>query len=229
MPDVSRTIILEYADTVQNKLFNKECANTVFLATTDTTTIVPYPVLKTTDGVRDYDVSDANLSQAMTINGISTTARSVSLCFIQSTTQYGYGLNERYWQDEIDILMPNPWSAYNATRVRFRKWPVYLIPRREIEPARVVFFDNPGATTTKFYLQIHLRPIELTSENISFSLDVDNWYDVLIDGVVGLHEQATNGNSESYQRFLKDGCRKFWANENNGDQGAPLRPAVHEC
>lgn len=229
LPDVSRTIILEYADTIQNLLFNHNCFNTTFLATADTTTVVPYPVMQTTAGVRDYKVIDANLSQAMTINGYSTLARVVSLVFIRSTTQYGYGLNEKYWQDEIDVLMPNPWSAYNATRTRFRKWPAAYIPRREIEPPRVVFFDDPGTTTDKYYLTIHLRPVPMTSESIPMSLDSDTYYDIVCDGIVGMWEEINNGSSDKYQKFLTVGRRKFWSEENQGDQGSPIQPMVHEC
>jgi len=223
--DWSRTSILDLLNTVQHIMCDHDCEQMTY--TCDNSNF-PVPFLKTTAGIIEYEIIDANLSSNITISNYATSCRRVSNLFIKSNGDYTQNYNQNYRREPFAYGNVNP-SYMNNTGITFERWPARFIDARGVQPAKVIFLEDPGLTTDKFYVEFFTNPIELSSESIPMSFNVTEFFDVILDGVVGLVEQAEHGESKRWDKFMTTGCKKFWSNINKGNENRLLRIQRKEC
>jgi hypothetical protein len=211
---------------VQHQMFDHDCEASLFL--TDNSNF-PLPYLETVAGTIEYELTNANLSQDIAINGYATSVRSVKDLFIRIDTPYNVDYNRQFWRENFNYTNINPWYTKSLAHVTFQRGPAQFIPKRGIQNAKVVFPEDPSTYTNRWFVECYLNPVELSSESIPLSVNSDQFFDVVLDGVVGLIEQAEHGKSERYDRFMQLGLKKFWSESNKGAENRPLKIQTHEC
>ena len=224
--DWSRTSILDLLNTVQHILCDHDCEQMLF--TCDNSDF-PVPYLTTTDGTIEYEITDANLSNAIELNGYSTSCRRVKDIFIKNSSPYNVDYQRQYRRDNFQYAGVNPWYSKSLAHITFERVPARFTDKRGLQNAKVIFPESPQTYSDKYLIEFYMNPIELSSESISMSLNTSEFFDVLLDGVVGLIEQSEHGKSERYDRFMNEGCKKFWGNTNKGNENRPLQIQKVEC
>lgn len=225
LPEVGRTTILGWLNLVQNKLFSQNCANTLLF---DTAQEFPFPYLKTTDSVLTYNLNSTYLTVTPAINGYATTVRAVKDLYIEVNTSYDSSTRQ-YGGERFVRARSNPGYTKTLIRNSWERVPRITIKQTGAQATHVIFPENPGTYTNRYIIECYLNAISLTAETIPLSVNGDEYFDVLLDGVVGYSELVANGNSERWQRFLTVGCNKFWTGMNEGDEFRPLQIGKHEC
>jgi hypothetical protein len=224
--DWSRTSILDLLNTVQHIMCDHDCDQMVF--TCDNSDF-PVPFLSTTTGTIEYEVTNANLSNNITLNGYATTCRRVKDIFIKIDSPYEVDYQRQYWRETFSYSNINPWYTKSLAHVTFERVPARFIDKRGIQNAKVIFPEDPQTHTDRYYIEFWMNPVELSSESIPMSVNTSEFFDVILDGVVGLIEQSEHGQSERYDRFMNSGCKKFWTNINKGYENKPLQIQRKEC
>lgn len=103
---------------------------------------------------------------------------------------------------------------------------VTTYPRTRSQNARVIFRDDPGDTTQKFYHAYYLEPASIVSENIQLQVE-EQYHDIVIEGCVAWIRRIEYGNSDEWNdwRFNKMPAT-YWSEQNNQpaiDDLIPLR------
>ena len=209
-PSYNRDRIREYLDKAQRALFNKDCAQTIWLNYSDDT--FPLPFLVTTEGKLGYDIntasfvdSDGVAISSFTVGSYTVTPRKVRTVFQQWSTTDTSTFNRAYLGESFTWAGINDNWMSRLARLEFRKAPAHISDKTGLRGPYIQFYEDPGATTDTYYVEFYYGPLELTSESIPLSIDADVWEEALTDGVVGYLEDSGNGNSERLNRF-----RTYW-------------------
>lgn len=222
LPSVSRTIILDWLDIVQNIMFGHDCQNTLLY---DTAQTWPLPFVKTTAGTLSYELTSANLTVAPTINGYATSVRSVKDLYLKSSDAYNSEYSKRYMREVIQKVAKNP--DYYGAQTQFRKYPFQFVAKRGIQNAKIIFAEDPGTYTDRYIIECYLNAVPLASENIPLSVNGDEWFDALRKGVVGYSEVVAYGKSDQWNEFKEIECKRYWGNSNKGDELRPNQIQPH--
>ena len=85
-------------------------------------------------------------------------------------------------------------------------------------PAKIIFNSNPGVRD--FYIECYKLPTEMLTESDPLEVPVSSVMPHFYNGVVGLIEKAEHGESNAYERFMKEGLEmiRFEANINVNSQ-----------
>ena len=225
-PDWSRSSILDLLNTVQHIMCDHDCEQMIYTCDNED---FPVPFLKTTSGTISYEVADANLSNAIMIGGYATTCRRVKRIFIQIDSPYSVDYNRKYRREVMEYGNINPWYMSGQPNVSYEIIPARFVDQRGIQNATIIFPEDPGTHEDKYYVEFYANPIELSSESIPMTLNTSEFFDVILDGVVGLVEQAEHGESRRWEKFMGEGCKRFWSNINKGDDNKVLRIRKREC
>jgi hypothetical protein len=225
LPDIGRVRILSWLDMVQGLMFNHDCGNTMCQDVANPSGF-PYPILKTVAGTYEYEITDANLLHSIEINGYSTVCRSIAQLYIMSTDAYKISYLMKFLGEKYTKLNPNP-SRFPITY--FQTIACKQYPRREIQPAKVIFPEDPGTHTDLYYIDFYMKAIPLTDESIPMSMDSDEWFDTIVKGVTGYAEKVLSGESKNWNEFINIDRKKFWIDANKGNEETPLQIAHREC
>jgi hypothetical protein len=176
----------------------------IYLNTSDDT--FPYPILKTVDDTLSYEVAAANFKDsdgtdiaAFTWNGNTVTCRSVKNVFIQTTSGFSY--NPRYRGDYLDVSGINDNWSRRLARITYREVPCHLYDKTDAGNARIVFMEEPASLTMSHYVEFYMAPLELTAETIPFSLNIDEHFWIVKEGVMAQVEDIENGGTQKWNEF----------------------------
>jgi hypothetical protein len=153
------------------------------------------PYLKTVAGTFRYNISSANLSEALsiTIGGALRTIlpNQVIAVFVDaSTLNYGdLETGEPYFYQYGDSI----------ERTVMEKVPVRSFPAAGDTPATVEFFEDPGTTTEKYFCEFTYLPPRLTGVTIPLYVPVE-FERGLQDFAIGEIQALENGKYNEWQQ-----------------------------
>jgi hypothetical protein len=153
------------------------------------------PYLQTVAGTYRYNISAANLSEALsiTIGGALRTIlpNQVIAVFVDaSTLNYGdLETGEPYFYQYGDSI----------ERTVMEKVPVRSFPAAGDTPATVEFFEDPGTTTDKYFCEFTYLPPRLTSNAIPLYVPVE-FERALQDYAIGEVQSLENGKYNEWQQ-----------------------------
>lgn len=213
-PGYSRTKLLAYIERAQNELFNQDCAATKFYNGGDDT--FPVPILSTTSGTLKYTPSSSNLVDSdgnaisLTVNGYDVTIRKIDRVFInisKLTIPYDNTFVGRTfdWAGITDQWTKQIYNVY------YQEVPIITYDKTNAEDACLLFVEDPGTHTDKYYIEFYFTPISLDSESIPLTVDGDKWTEAFIMAVRGYLEESRNGRSELLDGPANTGSfRRYW-------------------
>jgi hypothetical protein len=238
-PGYARTKILSYITRAQNELFNNDCAQTKFINGNDDS--FPVPILSTTAGTLKYTPSASNLVDSggdpisLAINGYDVDIRRIARVFINVSN-----IPSAY--DNIFIGRTFDWAGINNNwsrrvyDIRYQEVPAIFYDYSLAEDAYLVFAEDPGTHTDKYYIEFYYFPIDLDSESIPLTIDSGKWTEAIIRAVRGYIEESRNGRSELLDGSANTGSfRNYWIpkfrnNMNAGiEQKSPYVFGTREC
>jgi len=201
--------ILKLVEQGQDELFEAISERLIWRGT-DNQGFPPY--LYTTVDVYDYEIKAANLScgaLSKTINGTvyACLADKVIRVYVDITS-LDYDYNFRWIGEPILYAELNPYTT-QTTRLIIRQ--IYVEATHRIDEntnPRVMFVDNPGTTTAKYFIDFTWKPTRLTSEGVPLFVPT-RFESALEDYAVGKIQEAENGGeSPLITRFYN-----FWMTE----------------
>jgi hypothetical protein len=226
-PSYSRTRILYLLDWAQRQMFCTDCAQHLYYNRADDTFFTP--ILKTTDGVLDYQIDDDALVDsdgndlAITYYGTSVTCRKVWRLYFKGGTLDSNWYDQRWYGQEIFPVGINQFYANRFLYTRFFEVPCVTINKTQIGSAALTFTENPGTTTDKFFVDFYMNPPKLTSESIPLVVNADVWEWALIQGVMARIEDVKHGTNDRMKDFKKE-VAKYKHSQNISDaQKTPLK------
>lgn len=213
-PGYSRTKLLSYIARAQNELFNKDCAQMLFMNGDDDS--FPIPILKTTSGTLKYTPSASNLVDsdgdaiALTKNGYTVSIRRIVRVFVNMSS-YSTAYDNVFVGRQFDWAGLNDNWSRRIYNIRYQEVPMQPFDKTNNEDAYLVFADDPGTTTDKYYIEFYYGPVSLDSEQIPLSVDGDTWVEAFIKAVRGYIEESRNGRSELLDGPKNIGSfRNYW-------------------
>jgi len=195
--------ILKLIERGQDLLFDFDSPHMVYYAT-ENQGFPPY--LTTTAGTYRYEIKAENLtdisSLTIPLGGSTQTvrARRVLKVFVE-TTNIDY--TSRWIGEQYQYTWFNPYTTATS-RVFVSDVPVRSYPATAQTPAYIMFSEDPGDSTEKYFVKFAWEPPRLTAETIP--LAVPELYELALeDYVVGMVQYRANGKmSERLARFLYD-------------------------
>lgn len=233
-PKWSRNRIRSHLNWAQNFLFKADCFDHIFFNDDDDT--FPYPFLETTEGTLKYDINDSALldsdgdAVAITYRGLSATCRKVNNIFISVSSLGGSDYDRRFYGDRISLVGVNRYYSRRLYSISYYGVPVKILPAVDAENSLVIFAEDPGTETDRYYVEMYVNPPELSSEAISMVIDTDHWKHYIIDSVVGAIEKSRNGSSEKLMTFMKKWKREYLQEaDSNRKKWSPVKHKRREC
>ena len=165
--------ILPILDEVNRYMISRDAE--VNIAINATTGQPPY--LETTSGTRQY-----------TLGGAVRKVASV----------YQLREEEGYTDTGFDDVNVYPYATWRG--LEYYEIPITTRHRKRNSNAIVYFRDNPGTTTTRYFLKYYIEPTEIASENID--LDVtENYHHLVLDGILARIRQIEYGELDQWQTW----------------------------
>lgn len=169
------------------------------------------PYLLTTAGVYEYDIKAANLSCGeldYTLNGTSFvfTARRVTKVFTDVTS--GRNDYNHTWVGQPYLYAISPYAT-KTERLYVANVTVDSVPGFKGTAPKVIFQEDPGTTTDKYFCEIELGPPSLLSESIELPIPIE-FEEALEDFVIGYVQNRESGReSEKFNKFESHWKPKF--------------------
>jgi len=190
-------------------LFDEESDYLLFVDPEDNKGFPPF--LKTKADTFGYDVVAANLSLSSIskkFNGIDTLVqvRRVKRIFIDVSKNNEFG---RRWIGQPTFFgFFNPFTN-KTTRLQVAEVPIKSEPALEDgTPAKVIFPEDPGTSTDRYFIEFYWSPPKLTSEKITLAIPL-KYEQALEDYVLGRINEFANGKtSDRSLKFIN-----FWVPE----------------
>lgn len=203
--------LLRLVEQGQDELINVDQDNQVWIGTENQ----GYPpFLITTTGTYRYEITAANLtgvsSITHTINGTAyaVKAKRVKNIFVEmSNIDY----TKKWVGKPYLYTWANPYSTI-TTRLYVADVPIRSYPARENQPVTVEFVEDPGSSTSKYFVTFIWEPPRLTSETIP--LIVPEVYErALEEYVLGRVKQREEGGKmneyiTNFEGYWKDRFRE---------------------
>lgn len=199
----SRTKILTFVQDAIDSLFDDLGPSSQFIPS-DNEGFPPY--LKTTDTVYQYSVVNANLTSTLqkSINGTNypIRCRQVLAIFIDVTeTEF-----DDRWSSTPYVFCPiSLYSTRMTEKLEVANVPFDFIPPNETDPAAIIFKDNPGTTTDKYFIHFTWEPPRLTAETGPLVINTD-YFPAVIDYCIGQIQMLSNGKPNEFQNKFES----FW-------------------
>lgn len=241
LPGYSRAKILSFLKRAQNEVYNEDCAQTLFLNTSDDT--LPLPYLSTTTGTLTYVPSASNLvdsdGNAITLQtrgGYAVSIRRIRRVFFQASDLDSTYDNKYYGRDIMWSGVDDNWATLLAS-LGYQERPGMPFDKTAADSAHFVFAEDPGTHSDRYLIEMYMGPIDLTSEDIPMSLDTDRFAEGIIKACRGYAEESRTGTvSTLLDGDARTGCwRRYWmprirnALNSGGSQlrtyGFPMREA----
>jgi hypothetical protein len=188
--------ILKEIERAQDRLFDYDAPCMHYIGT-DNQGFPPY--LLTTAGTYRYDVNSTYLScgaLTKTIGGSAQTVRCkrVVKVFVDSSN---IDYNMAWIGKPYIYSAQNPYST-RLSRIEMADIKVRHFPALENTDAYVEFIEDPGTSTTKWFIDFVWAPPRLTSESIPLVVPVDYEEDILEYVIGTINKRITN----KYNEFL---------------------------
>ena len=213
-PGYAREKILGYIGRAQNEIFGSNCAQTTFTNPSDP--VFPIPFLVTTAEKLDYTPSASNLVDSdgnaisLEVNGYTVGIRKIKRVFMNVSS-----LSTAY--DNIFLGRTFDWAGMNVHwsrryfSVKYREIPCIIYDKTALMDAHIVFAEDPGTYTDRYYIEWYFGPVDLDSENIPCSFDTDQFAEAVFKAVRGYMEESKNGRSDLLDGpYETGGFRKYW-------------------
>jgi len=150
------------------------------------------PYLKTTAGTEKYEIVAANLScDSITMpndSNYTVRAAKVKEVFVDATN---IDYAKRFVGTPYLYTFANPYTTM-TTRIEVARVPVRSIPATEAQSAYVLFPEDPGTTTDKYFCTFTWEHPRLTSESIPLGIP-KIFEDAIEDYVIGKIQTRENG------------------------------------
>lgn len=237
-PAYSRIRILAYIARAQEEMFNNDCLQMQFLNRNDVS--FPIPFIVTTDSVLTYTPSASNLVDsagaaiALTVGGRTVAVRKISRIFIEDTVESNSYLAKFRGCDFVWTGMNPLWNTSSSTI--YSEVPVDIRDRTNLADASFLFLENPGASTSKYYIEFYYGAVSLSSESIPLSVDGDKWTEAFVKAIRGYIEESRNGRSELLDGPANTGSfRNYWipkfrnSMNSTGSNRRALQFGTREC
>lgn len=178
------------------------------------------PYLLTSAGNCSYEIKSANLSEAPNIllGGIprALTPNEVKAVFIDATLGNNYGRIGTY-QEARQYRPGGPLHTSNE-RLMVLDVPCHCEPGYGNTAPVVTFYEDPGNTSTFFFVEFTYLPPRITSVNIPLMVSSD-FEDAIYCYVRGEIQNDKNGNINEYQNKFETYWKpKFVTKMNGGNQ-----------
>lgn len=147
------------------------------------------PLLSTTAGVYQYS--------------LPSTARKHIQVMVEDTCNdyddYGY-YREVWWQGE-----------------KYKEVPVRSRPTKRNTAGYIIFRDDPGTHSDRYYWRYYLLPTDITAESVDLDIE-EKFHDLVIDGVVARIRQVEYGDSEPYLIWRNQRVPdEYWDSQNDNE------------
>lgn len=187
------------------------------------------PYLTTVDGTYKYEIKSANLSEAVTVT-IGGTAYNLVPHKVIKVFQDASGTF--YGRTPVGVETPYRYGSpfyIGAERLSVFEVPVRSSIGTERQPPIIDFFDNPGASTDKFFVEFTVLPPRITSNLIPLMVPVE-YERALYDFAMGEIQQDENGKLNEYQQKFETYWKpRFLSDMNNNAQGIVRDTVIREC
>jgi hypothetical protein len=211
--------LLSYIDMGQRELLNSLTARKKYR---DGSNQGDPPFLLTTAGAYEYEVSAATLSCGEPTMDFGTGALAIRpkevLSLFVDITSFDYNSQMRFVGEPFLYSEYNPYST-KTTRLYMQRVYVDSSPAYEEKGPRVIFLDDPGTTTDRYFIEFTWRPPKLVSEYIPLAIP-EEYERALEDYVIGYVQSSEHGGiSDLMTKFEQEWTPKFKAEYNK-----PARP-----
>lgn len=223
--------ILDLIQQAQDMLFDYDGPQMKYLGT-DNQGWVPY--LSTTSGTYEYEITAANLvdvsSLVRTINGTdyAIRARKVVKVFVDATN---IDYAKRWVGQPYMFAWQNPYTS-EFTRLEVADIPVESWQATNLESAKIIFKEDPGTSTDKYFVAFTIEPPRLTAETVPLILPVV--YEKAVEKyVLGTIQELENGR-ENEHLYGKHGFYTYWipkfrTDMSSGSQATPHKVLKRYC
>ncbi len=214
--------VRSYLNRAYKKISNSDIAT--FIYYNKESKIFPIPSINLTDELY-YEISPDTLVDEegnylnpidpsvppsnLTVDGVDVFPRKVRTVFAESPYPgyYNYGF------EEFDFRGVPSYYHRLFQGNKYYKIPFDSTERRDSNSYPTIqFSENYGLS--KVYILFYYTPTPIYSINSKILLDIDKWYDELIDGTVGYYEDIVNGRSQKKDRFENDHLRRIKSESN---------------
>lgn len=172
------------------------------------------PYLTTVAGTEEYEITAANLTDVTTLTrtfgGVAYTVRAKTILRVfVDVTQQGVSFTNRWLGKPYNFHNENPFSN-SRTRlwvsdVSCQKYPAY-----ENTAARIMFNEDPGASTEKYFVDFTWEPMRLTAETIPLPI-MPEFEQAIHDYVIGTVQKFANGQQNEHLARFYVGSNDFGA------------------
>lgn len=180
--------ILPILDEINRYMMSKDAGVNVII---NSSTGLP-PYLATTSGTRQYTMVDS--------------CRKVASVY-QLRAEEGYS-DTGY--DDAGLFPYATWGGKEYFEI-----PVTTRPKTRNSNALVIFRENPGTTTTRYFLKYYNEVREISSESVDIDVP-EKFHDLVLDGVLARIRQVDYGELGQWQTWRDRVAMEYWdeANEN---------------
>ncbi len=192
--------ILPILDEVNNYMMSKDAEVNVVI---NSSTGQP-PYLATTSGTRQYSMVDS--------------CRKVA-------SVYQLRAEDNYTDTGFDDTGLFPYATWRGKE--YFEIPVTTRPKTRSTNALVIFRENPGTTTTRYFLKYYIEPTEITSESVELDV-VEKYHHLVLDGVLARVRQIEYGEQDQWQMWRDRVSIEYWDEMNENpyvDNLTPIRYA----
>lgn len=187
--------ILDLIQRGQDELWDYDSPSMRFIST-DNKGFPPY--LETTAGTYKYEITEANISATLSMNiggtNYAVRAKNVIQIFVDvSSTDY----NKRWIGEPFVHYYPNPYST-DISRTVVATVAHTAFPALENTAAYVIFKEDPGTETEKYFVEFTYETPRLTAETIPLSVPLV-YETALRDYAMGEIQMLSNGKINEYQ------------------------------
>ena len=209
---VGNRSILALMQEAQDELFDTDLKNLIWI---DPENEGYPPYLNTTAETYQYSITAANLvgvsSITRSIGGTDRVvrARKVLRVFID-TTSGDYDYDKRWLGAPAIYRSQNPYSQ-QSTRISISSVPVDSYPALEGTTAYIIFKEDPGTTTDKYFVEFAWEPPRLTSESIPLAVPrlFENALEDYVFGKIQKYENGkTNDNLTKFYGYWRTRFKK---------------------
>ena len=225
-PVVGNGSILELIQRAQTQLFSSNPLGLRFVPSDNK----GFPFyLKTSNNNYKYLINSTNLASALTVTIGSTDyavrANKILRVFVDvTTTNYsGYMLGDPY---EYRFGTP---SSVPTERIWVTDVPIKRFNGNELTAPSIQFFDNPGDSTAKYFVEFTYLPPQLTAITIPLMVP-EEFEDALFDYAIGDIRFLENGVRNEFQdRFENKWKPEFIKDADSGIQYVDTQTVIREC
>jgi hypothetical protein len=185
------------------------------------------PYLQTVAGTQKYAITTANLSTTLqkSINGsnYAIRCRRVLRVFVDITINT---FNYQWVGEPYVYSFSNQFSTRAISRVSVANIPFDTIMGNETDALQIVFKEDPGTTTTTFFVEFVWEPPRLTAETVPLVVPT-TYHQAILEYCIGQVQMLSNGKYNDFQqkfetywkpRFRAD---MAWFRGNNNLQVVP--------